>query len=377
MNRRFPVMNLSPRLGQIKTFDIMSDQELSRVCQAVNTFNEWGGPWADTATGQRYRSDAIADVQSAINRHPDYKPGAIDEIRKFCDNSEELLDHIQKPGPGTGPYTGTTPEGTTPPPVPSVDIARSWQPTIPPNTNPPVATGQPGPGAGAFYPRQPIATGGPGPGYNPVPTGTTGSEPEETNPPVQTGGVREFNQPPPPPMPPPTPPPVASVDNGCWYVMGQGYSWGPRPQSGEPTGLNQAACQNIISVDRQVRGLPPLVTTPGATVQQQTTSPQTPPMTATQATPPPKLPPPTPPPVATGGPGSCGPGQFWDGTRCRGSVASIPSLPGGLAPSGGAALPPGGLELPPGLTEGVSGISMGSRIPLVRGIGTRALRGGW
>jgi hypothetical protein len=362
--RFFPVVNLSPRLGQVKEFPILPDAALARICEAVKEYNEWKD-WADTPTGDRHLRDAISNVQSMINTvRPDFQKGAAQEISKYCDNSDDLIGHLNV-------YQGTTTPAIPPSqtPVATSDTSRPQPPPPPPNTNPPVATGQPGPGRGAFGWRPSVATGQFGPGYTPPPetpepVGTTGSEPE----PEPT---------PPPPMPPPTPPPVASVDNGCWYVMGQGYSWGPRPPSGESTGLNQAACQNIISVDRQVRGLPPLTATPGATVQQQTTSPQTPPMTATQAPAPPKPPPPTPPPVATGGPGSCGPGQFWDGTRCRGSVASLPSLPGGLGPSGGAALPPGGLELPPGLTEGVSGISMGSRIPLVRGIGTRALRGGW
>lgn len=52
----------------------------------------------------------------------------------------------------------------------------------------------------------------------------------------------------------------------------------------------------------------------------------------------------------------CPQGQFWDGQRCRGSVSSFGAF-------GGLALQPGG---------GATTFTMGS-IPLVRGIGTRAL----
>jgi hypothetical protein len=44
-------------------------------------------------------------------------------------------------------------------------------------------------------------------------------------------------------------------------------------------------------------------------------------------------------PVATGGPGQCPPGQFWDGRKCRGAVdvsaAGLISAAGGLGPGGG------------------------------------------
>lgn len=42
--------------------------------------------------------------------------------------------------------------------------------------------------------------------------------------------------------------------------------------------------------------------------------------------------------TAPTGPGRCPPGQFWDGRQCRGSVTTLPGLPGGL-PSGGGATP--------------------------------------
>jgi hypothetical protein len=101
--------------------------------------------------------------------------------------------------------------------------------------------------------------------------------------------------------------------------MGKGYSWGARPSGGETTGLNQAACENLIRLDREIRGLPQLTAQQPQVQQAQIAD-----MTQNQyswnnaaqqqqVT--------TPAPVATGGPASCPPGQFWDGRQCRGSVA--------------------------------------------------------
>ncbi len=357
---RYPVVNLQPRLGQIKEFETLTDQQLSRIQNAVDSYNNWKD-WDDTPTGDRYMRDAVSDVQSALDSVPEsIRLAAMQEIQKYVDNSEDLVGHLQMPGPHTPPAQ----PGAAP--VASIDRART-EPPPPPNTNPPVASGQPGPGAGAFS-NKPVASGSPGPGYKPPPaepTGFTGSEPEPEPPPPQ---------PPPPPImgppgapipPPQPPPPVASGGNGCYYTFGQGYSWGARPPSGEPTGLNEAACQNLIALDREIRGLPVQNTTapPANNLQAQNTQANT--ATMVPQTPPPPAPPEHA-PVASGGPTSCGEGQFWDGRQCRGSVAPgfgnlmNTAMNAGGAATGGA-ISPGNLDINPGSISNASFAGMGSR----------------
>lgn len=80
-----------------------------------------------------------------------------------------------------------------------------------------------------------------------------------------------------------------------------------------------------------------------------------------------------PPGVATEGAGSnqCPPGQFWDGRQCRGSIApgaaGLISTAGAFGGGGGG----GGGSMP----YSPSGLTMKGTVPLVRGLGTRAL--GW
>lgn len=351
---RYPVVNLQPRLGQVKEFETLTDQQLSRIQNATDTYNNWKD-WSDTPTGDRYMRDAVSDIQSAIDSVPEaVRLGAMQEIQKYIDNlDQDMLDRLRMPGPGTP----RAEPGAAP--VASIDRART-EPPPPPPTNPPVASGQPGPG---YSPHEPVADIAPKsyppyqPPEEPEPTGFTGSEPE---PPVEVK-----NPPPPPPIakpPPPPPPPVASGGNGCYYTFGQGYSWGARPPSGEPTGLNQAACQNLIAMDREIRGLPAQNTAPpSSNVQAQTTQQNT----ASMA---PQTPPPKPPgnaPVATGGPAACGPGQFWDGTRCRGSVApgfgNLMNAAGGGGGEAAAGISPSNLDINPASIANASFAGIGSR----------------
>lgn len=140
----FPVVNLSPRLGQVKEFPILPDVALARICGAVQEYNEWKD-WADTPTGDRHIRDAISNVQSMINTvPPGFQKGAAQEISKYCDNSDDLIGHLNI-------YQGTTPPAIPPSqtPVPTVDTSRRTPPP-PPNTNPPVATGGSGPWIWSF-----------------------------------------------------------------------------------------------------------------------------------------------------------------------------------------------------------------------------------
>lgn len=67
-------------------------------------------------------------------------------------------------------------------------------------------------------------------------------------------------------------------------------------------------------------------------------------------------------PVATGGPDSCGPGQFWDGTRCRSSVSS-PGAFGGMALGPSGTISAQAMSFP-GASEGFSAL-MGARFPVM------------
>jgi len=351
-----PVLR-SPRMGQVREFEVLSDQVLARICAAVDAYNDADTSWSspDAAAGERTQRDSTATIQSVINGvPPGLKNAAIWEIRKYCDGADAVLDTVVKPGPGTPPAIPPSQDM-----VPSTDRTRPPEPPPPPNEYPPVATGQRGPGRGAFGWRPSVVTGQPGPGFTPPPSPPmpipTGSEPEPEMPqPVPTG-----QQPSPPPPPPPyTPPPsVATPSVGCWYVMGKGYMWGERPSGGESTGLNQKDCQDLIARDLDVRGLS--VQTPqGQTSQQTGTVNSTPSWnTAPGATRP-----------QDNGVASvdCGPGKFWDGTKCRGSV-SMPSLPGGIpGDSGGMTASTSFSDFNPGAVSATS--FMGRRRVALRGV---------
>jgi len=277
--RSYPVVNLGRRLGQVKEFEILPDLTIARICGAVKDFNEWKS-WSDTPTGDRYMRDAISNVQSMINTvSPSLQKGAVEEIRKYCDNSDDLLGYIKISLTSTPP---AVPPSQTP--VASTDREA---PPPPQNPYPPVASGQPGPGRNRPW----VASRGPGsyPPYMPP-------MPEE--PQAPTGSEAPVVENPQPPPPAPAPAPVASVGSGCYFVPGQGYSWGPPPPGGESTGLNKNDCESL---------------------QQRRTD------------------------VATGG---CPPGQFWDGTKCRGSVSGgLVNQAMNLGPSGGAGMvTPGGID---------------------------------
>jgi hypothetical protein len=330
--RFFPLVNVQPKLGQATEFPILSDQVIARACGAVNDFNKWKD-WADTPTGDRYMRDAIADVQTAINTvPPGLRRGAAQEIQKYCDNAADVIGFLQFPGPGNIP--AVPPSQTQ---VASIDRLRQPEPP-PPNPNPPVATGQPGPGRGAFRGQSyPDVISMDKPPYTPPPTEEptfTGSEPEPVPTPV-----------PPPPAPAPQRPAVASEGNGCWYVIGQGYTWGARPSGGESTGLNQQDCQNIQARYQEVRNPVPTgaqaSTVSNVQNQEEATATNAAGLTPTNAS----------------RPEECLPPNFWDGRRCRGSVASIPNLPGGFGgESPSAGIGPG--DLPSGGSEGLQAFGM-------------------
>lgn len=243
-----------------------------------------------------------------------------------------------------------------------------------------------------------------------VPTPSGGG----TNP-YQAQGVKAGNKPQEQPAQKPAqqqaqPQPVASTDKGPQSEYEKEYqrymqqqeeaSQQAKEQFGTtsqglmtPDEIQAQALKNHLEWMKKA-GIPPeyAPVATGGTTGQMTTPPQ-PTAQAVQPPAPPAQPPPYA-PVATGpsnqyswnkGQAECSPpmvaapgGGCMPGTPTGGGGGRFGNLTAaaGLGPSGAAAMP-GGLELPPGLTEGASGIAMGSRIPFVRGIGTRALRGGW
>lgn len=352
--RTYPVVNLAPalrgpRMGQVREFEVLSDQVLARICMAVDAYNDADTSWMspDAAAGERTQRDSTATIQSVLDGvPPGLKNAALWEIRKYCDGADAVLDTVIKPGPGTPPAIPPSQDM-----VPSTDRTRPPEPPPPPNDYPPVATGQRGPGRGAFGHRPSVVTGQPGPGYTPPPPPppipfTTGSEPEPELPPVPTG------QPQPPPPPPPyTPPPsVATPSVGCWYVMGKGYMWGERPSGGESTGLNQKDCEALMARDLEVRSG---VVQPSQ-AQDMTQNPYS--WNAAAGLP------------TSIAPGACdtSKGEFPDGRGgCRRSVSTMPGLPGGFGDSGMTA-PTSFSDFNPGMTSATS--FMGRRRVALRGV---------
>lgn len=304
--RTYRVVNLatSPHMGQAREFEVLSDETLARICGAIDDYNSWQG-WEDTPTGSRYQRDSVSNVQSIIDATSSgLKNAAIWEIRKYCPGADAILDQVRKPGPETPPILPPSPTM-----VPSVDVPA----TLKPLTRPPVPTGQPRPGT--VVSRPPVPSGQPGPGYTPP----------EVSPPVATGSEMEPTTIEETPTPP-TPPPVETPSIGCWYVMGKGYMWGPRPSGGESTGLNQRDCENLIQRDIEVRTGQPQVTQQAA----------------------------------------CDPlrGQFFDPLtgQCRGSVSAAPGLPFGFPGPGTSAV---GVEAG-GMTAVTA--TMGRRRVALRGV---------
>jgi hypothetical protein len=346
MRVRYPVMNIRRRMGATAG---ASSPSYGTLCQFGKGFQQ-----AIDSNFGKDNQDAAAQAfntafDNAMNNGED-PLDLMEAVEKDCGVPNAYLKNIRPrllTNPFTNEYFGPAsmkPPGTHVGPTPTPGVHNPYQPVRPPKP-----------------PATPVATGG-GKGLTP-------QELEEARTAWPKGEAPE--PPPPPPKPPATPAPVATGATGCWYVMGQGYSWGPRPSGGESTGLSQSDCNNIASVDRQVRGLPPLQTPTAQNLQPSTTTPTA---TMTPSTAPPAPPKPPPAPVATGGPGACGPGQFWDGTKCRGSVSmpgGMANVPGGMTASGGAAA---GLMPPPGLTDISAGsllgqvrLVMGHRFPLLAG----------
>lgn len=312
--RSYPVVNLGSRLGQVKEFEILPDLTIARICGAVKDFNEWKS-WSQTPTGDRHMRDAISNVQSMINTVPtSLQKGAVEEIRKYCDNSDDLLGYIQV-------SLTSTPPAVPPSQAPVASTDRE-PPPPPPNPYPPVASGQPGPGRNRPW----VASRGPGsyPPYMPP-------MPEEPQAPTGSEAPVVENPQSPQPPPAPAPAPVASVGIGCYYTPGSGYSWGPLTSGGQSTGLSKSDCDAIRQRYNEVASIP-------------NTQPPPPSVTNTQQEHASLYNP--------NAPASCDPmqGQFQDGHGgCRGSVATgggnLVNQAMNLGPSGGAGMvTPGNLD---------------------------------
>jgi hypothetical protein len=151
-------------------------------------------------------------------------------------------------------------------------------------------------------------------------------------------------------------PPVASEGSACWYVIGQGYSWGARPSGGETTGLNQNDCMAIQANYNSVRGLPNVTPQEGQTAQNVT---NTQPQQTSEAMYNPNAPmaPQAPAPVASTDCSYLGPNAYWDGRQCR--SANMTQAAGNLF-NQAMNLGPSGASLPAGnVAFGGEGFSSG------------------
>lgn len=319
---RYPVVNLGhSQLSQGRTL-------LEQACDAINYYNMFPDTDSDSMAAKAAAVAAMRGLfQSAAASTQEDFDYIKDKIRKNCNAGEDLLSQVQL----------TTPAMTTPySPVSSTDTGY---------TPPPLGPGTPG----VVNPYKPVATGGfrilPPIEIEEAPPATTGSEPEPEPPrPPQT--------PPQTPSKPfvPPPPMVATGGPGCYYVPGQGYSWGPRPSGGESTGLNQRDCESIRQRDREVRGIPVENTQAAQTSQvsnQQTSSegiynPNAPMAPQGRA------------PVASTDCSHLGPYAWFDGRQCR---------PGSVNQSGGSLVSSAMNLGPSGMTTGAVPFGMGGRIP--------------
>jgi hypothetical protein len=236
-------------------------------------------------------------------------------------------------------------------------------------------------------------------GYTPPPTTYPTAQPvpppEPTPPPPpDTGGITYFHSGlgpiSLPPTPPPAPPPLGPNDISVYQP--------PPPPPPPPSGLRDpyAPYAKVATgippspyPDQplpQPQDLPPLRPQPGTSCPKGTTwtpsgcLPDTPsipnPPPVSQLPPTPTLGPTGMAPQASvnstpswnSAPGAtnpyasvpsvdCGPGQFFDGKQCRGSVGGLPTIPGGLT-SGGSPVTTGNFGYDPGAAAGATSVSM-------------------
>jgi len=318
---------------------------------------------------------------------------------------DEFKRKIQAPG-----YSQPGPNIQANPPEPvTTGGAREFPPSPAPTGPAPVATGGWSPGTMGPITTEPQP---PVPNPNEVTVIVPRTEPEEppgpeVNPPLTFMGPRGGTEPP----PPPTEGPVgmcfkcgntykiltAAQSTGCAYEPDTDKC---RPPVQTPSGGRESTitvCRQCpdgsfkqmndmdaaaagcteVPYSQQSKCYPPVATTPTMTpsidrfIPGPTTTPETTSTTATQGTRPTGM---ACPPgqnllpdgscgTPTGGPSSCGPGQFWDGRQCRGSVAPGFGGYGGVAFGGGGGMAiPGGLESGGGMTSAVS--LMGRRYPV-------------
>lgn len=277
---RYPVVNSGRHLSEV------FGAGASKIAKA--SMCSLGKEFQNLIDGNKpVKNSQLEDLERPFNEHMDnlIRQGEdpldiMNYLEKECGIRRNILHEMRQRlywnnVTGLTAYGGTTMPPYTPPPPP------------PPPTNPPVAS------VDRYFPKERPKPPPPAPvsstdQYIPLPTG---SEQEPF-------WIPTVEQPP----PPPPPPPVATPSVGCWYVMGKGYVWGPRPSGGESTGLNQSDCEAIKARDLEIRQ-------PQMTQQV-----------------------------------SCDPmrGQFFDPRtgQCRGSVSSFPGAPFGLPGGAGSVSAP-------------------------------------
>lgn len=219
--RRFPVVNL----GQFEGLPL-DPETLSRLCDAVNTYN------AAARTPDRYRTpeidrmgrDALADVKSILGpMNLTNRRAAEAQLWKNCGGQgvRPILDQI--------PFA-------EPPPAEQVTTAQtpfySPGPAQPPPPYKPVASVDPNDTGPRTLP--PHFTEGPAPIYPPA---------------IETG-TAEF-----PGLTPTGSGAGPAGELGCWFVPGQGHIWGPRPPGAERTDLKESDCANLERLRQEVSSI--------------------------------------------------------------------------------------------------------------------------
>lgn len=268
---RIPIVNLGGvwnPLPRPRRNSLGEKTLLEQACDLVYYFQMFPGDDSQSMAAKQEAIDAMKGLLSNLDKE-DWN-NARDSIKSHCNPpGEDIFEYIQfplpenplpPPPPPTNPNTPSTDKPKPPPPLGPSAVATGYKPP-----EPEFPTGSEGPFPTGSEPEpEPFTVSSreenPPP---PEPEPFTVSSREENPPPPEpepfTVSSREENPPPPPPPPPyqpyQPPPPVPTPSVGCWYVQGQGYSWGPRPSGGESTGLNQNDCEAIRQRDLAVRGI--------------------------------------------------------------------------------------------------------------------------
>lgn len=298
-----------------KQFSFLYFSELTEFCDLIKK-------WEHAARGSDERQAIMDAFNYLISQRPaSNREQIIQEIEDDCPSPAFFNALVNEARVYNAPEPYYPPEGRQP--VPSVDWPkRQPMPYTPP---PPPANRPPVPSEDIRRPQPaPIPTSGI-PAYAPVPTGTG----MPTMPTIPGGG------------PIPASPSVPTIQTPATTGLAPLPSVPFAPQAAAQPVATPSAMPSMPSMPPVAAAQPPpaMVPTQGAPgVQEAGAGPYSWNKAAGLPT------------SGAGGTPTCPEGQFWDGVQCRGAIGRMPSLPGGLAPSGGVAAPMD-IPIPQGLTS--------------------------